>query len=50
MEADVDADVVDQQMAQQLEQMHAQQDVMATLDVLRNAAKVSYPVLDTTTN
>lgn len=48
LEADVDG--VDQQMAQQLEQMHAQQDVMATLDVLRNAAKVSYPVLDTTTN
>ena len=50
IEADVDADAVDQQMTQQLEQMHAQQDVMATLDVLRNAAKVSYPVLDTTTN
>ena len=50
VEADVDADAVDQQMTQQLEQMHAQQDVMATLEVLRNAAKVSYPVLDTTTN
>ncbi|MDV5169510.1 peptidylprolyl isomerase [Photobacterium rosenbergii] len=50
IEADVDADAVDLQMTQQLEQMHAQQDVMATLDVLRNAAKVSYPVLDTTTN
>ncbi|WEM41516.1 peptidylprolyl isomerase [Photobacterium sp. DA100] len=50
VEADVDANAVDPQMAQQLEQMHAQQDVMATLDVLRNAAKVSYPVLDTTTN
>ncbi|MGR5062721.1 peptidylprolyl isomerase [Photobacterium sp. DNB22_13_2] len=48
VEADVDG--VDQQMSQQLEQMNAQQDVMATLDVLRNAAKVSYPVLDTTTN
>ncbi|MCQ1059411.1 peptidylprolyl isomerase [Photobacterium sp. ZSDE20] len=48
VEADVDG--VDQQMSQQLEQMHAQQDVMATLDVLRNAAKVSYPVLDTTTH
>ena len=50
IEADVDATAVDLQMTQQLEQMHAQQDVMATLDVLRNAAKVSYPVLDTTAN
>ncbi|MGF1689449.1 peptidylprolyl isomerase [Photobacterium japonica] len=44
----IDANVSDvaanSQLAMQLEQMYAQQDVMATLQVLRDTAEVSYPV------
>lgn len=50
VENDVEAVVTDSQMAKQLEQMHAQQDVMATLQVLRDTSEVAYPALDTATN
>ncbi|WP_064605289.1 peptidylprolyl isomerase [Photobacterium sp. J15] len=50
IEADVDAASVNRQLAGQVEQMNAQQDVMATLEVLRNTAEVSYPSLDESEN
>ncbi|MGF1784876.1 peptidylprolyl isomerase [Photobacterium swingsii] len=50
VENDVEAVATDSQMAKQLEQMHAQQDVMATLQVLRDTSEVAYPALDTATN
>ncbi|ELR63733.1 Peptidyl-prolyl cis-trans isomerase PpiD [Photobacterium marinum] len=50
IEADVDAVSVNRQLAGQVEQMNAQQDVMATLEVLRNTAEVSYPLLDESEN
>ncbi|OLQ76143.1 peptidylprolyl isomerase [Photobacterium proteolyticum] len=50
IEADVDQVASDSQLATQVEQMNAQQDVMATLEVLRNTAEVSYPTLDAPAN
>ncbi|MCW8328285.1 peptidylprolyl isomerase [Photobacterium sp. SDRW27] len=50
IEADVEPVSADSQLATQVEQMNAQQDVMATLKVLRNTAEVSYPTLDTPAN
>ncbi len=50
IEADVESVALDSQLATQVEQMNAQQDVMATLDVLRNTAEVNYPTLDTPAN
>ncbi|PSW20998.1 peptidylprolyl isomerase [Photobacterium sanctipauli] len=50
IEADVEPVSVDSQLAAQVQQMNAQQDVMATLDQLRNTAEVSYPELDAAAN
>lgn len=50
IEADVEQVASDSQLATQVEQMNAQQDVMATLEVLRNTADVSYPTLDASAN
>ncbi|MGF1701423.1 peptidylprolyl isomerase [Photobacterium makurazakiensis] len=50
IEADVAPVATDSQLATQLEQMNAQQDVMATLDELRNTAEVSYQAVDTAAN
>ena len=50
IEAGVEQVATDSQLATQVEQMNAQQDVMATLKVLRNTADVSYPTLDTPAN
>ena len=50
VEADVEPVAADSQLAAQVEQMNAQQDVMATLEVLRDTAEVSYPALDTPAN
>ena len=50
IEADVESVAVDGSLASQVEQMNAQQDVMATLDVLRDTAEVSYPVLEPSAN
>ncbi|WP_299013504.1 peptidylprolyl isomerase [uncultured Photobacterium sp.] len=50
IEAEVEPVPADSQLAGQVEQMNAQQDVMATLEVLRNTAEVSYPTLDASAN
>ncbi|MGF1723440.1 peptidylprolyl isomerase [Photobacterium nomapromontoriensis] len=50
IEADVSNVATDSQLARQLEQMYAQQDVMATLEVLRDTAEVTIPVADTPAN
>ncbi|OAN13575.1 peptidylprolyl isomerase [Photobacterium jeanii] len=50
VDADVEPVAVDSQMAQQLEQLNAQQDIMATLKVLRDTSDVAYPTLDSATN
>ncbi|PSW03913.1 peptidylprolyl isomerase [Photobacterium lipolyticum] len=48
--SDVEPVAVDSQFATQIEQMNAQQDTMATLQVLRATAEVSYPLLETPAN
>lgn len=48
--ADVEPVAVDSQFATQVEQMNAQQDAVATLQVLRATADVSYPLLGTPAN
>ncbi|MBV1838944.1 peptidylprolyl isomerase [Photobacterium ganghwense] len=50
IEADVSSVATDNQLATQLEQMLAQQDVMATLQVLRDTSEVSYSAVDSTAN
>lgn len=50
IEADVSSIATDNQLATQLEQMLAQQDVMATLQVLRDTSEVSYSAVDSTAN
>lgn len=50
VEADVASVASDGQMASQVEQMNAQRDIMATLEVLRTTADVSYPTLDPVEN
>lgn len=50
IEADVSSGATDNQLATQLEQMLAQQDVMATLQVLRDTSEVSYSAVDSTAN
>lgn len=48
--SDVEPVAVDSQFATQVEQMNAQQDTVATLQVLRATAEVSYPLLETPAN
>ncbi|MDX1303704.1 peptidylprolyl isomerase [Photobacterium sp.] len=48
--SDVEPVAVDSQFATQVEQMNAQQDTEATLQVLRATAEVSYPLLETPAN
>lgn len=50
IEADVSSVATNNQLATQLEQMLAQQDVMATLQVLRDTSEVSYSAVDSTAN
>ncbi|MGF1758937.1 peptidylprolyl isomerase [Photobacterium sagamiensis] len=50
LNTDVAPVAVDSQFATQVEQMNAQQDTMATLQVLRATAEVSYPLLETPAN
>ncbi|UTV26924.1 peptidylprolyl isomerase [Photobacterium atrarenae] len=50
VEASVAPEATDSQMASQVEQMNAQRDIMATLEVLRTTADVSYPTLEPVEN
>ncbi|UXI00481.1 peptidylprolyl isomerase [Photobacterium sp. TY1-4] len=50
VEANVAPIATDSQLAGQVEQMNAQRDIMATLEVLRDTADVSYPTLDAVEN
>ncbi|MEI8596229.1 peptidylprolyl isomerase [Photobacterium sp. Hal280] len=50
IEPEIDSASVNGQLAEQVAQMNAQQDVAALLDVLRADAEVSYPVLDASAN
>ncbi|MEJ2763293.1 peptidylprolyl isomerase [Photobacterium sp. MCCC 1A19761] len=50
VEASVAPVATDSQLAGQVEQMNAQRDIMATLEVLRDTADVSYPTLDAVEN